>query len=197
MGTSELSGPGKDTQGHDSQKVIDQTDMTGMNTATGADDQGQISTRMTIEVVSALLPDEPSIAATDRTLLEQETAEFVTRQLALSPSFVRRSCSLLLWGLDWYALVRYRRRFVSLDGATKRRYLDSWNSSRFRAMQELLTLIRSCAYLKYLDHPTVLKILETETDAISTKPPITTLGNGAPANVRASVPVNTAKQDSS
>lgn len=171
--------------------------MTGMNTATGPDTPGQISTRMTIEVVRALLPDEPAIAAPDRTLLEQETAEFVTRQLALSPSFVRRSCSLLLWALDWYALVRYGRRFVSLDWATKRRYLESWNSSRFRAMQELLTLIRSCAYLKYLDHPAVLKILETETDTTSTKPPITTLGNGVSGNAKASVLVNTAKQDSS
>ena len=111
--------------------------------------------RVLSEIVDALLPDAPALDTAPRSEVHADVTAFVTRQVEAMPAFLAWAYRLAITAFDALAGLRHGRRFVSLEPARQRAYLELWSHSPIGPMRDFVKLIRSCSLLAFFDHPQV------------------------------------------
>jgi hypothetical protein len=74
---------------------------------------------------------------------------------------------MVLRAFDWLACRQYAQRFSRLDPAKRKDYLSVWIHSTVGFKRDFIKLIRSCALLRFYDHPEIMASMEE----FSTPPP--------------------------
>ena len=106
-------------------------------------------------IVIPLLPLEPGLTSEVRTEVEQAVVEFLAAQIQDMPSYLRVPYRIAMIGFDWLAIRQYGRRYVRLDPTKQVDYLSVWIHSTLGVKRDFIKLIRSCALLRFYDHPKV------------------------------------------
>jgi hypothetical protein len=104
-------------------------------------------------IIAGLLPAEPPVPPATRSAIEADVAVFVTRQILGMPAHLRVPYRIALWAFQWMALRQYGRPYTRLDAAKQRDYISVWIHSTVGFKRDFIKLIRSCALLRYYDHP--------------------------------------------
>ncbi|MBI2821331.1 MAG: hypothetical protein HYX74_03830 [Acidobacteria bacterium] len=116
-------------------------------------------------LVRSLLPENPALEPAQRAVVERQVVEFVAAQIGAMPRFLRVPYRIAMRLFDGSAVLRYGRRYTALDGFRQRQYVEAWAGSSLGVMRDFVRLIRSCALLRYWDHPWVVARLEAAPDA--------------------------------
>jgi hypothetical protein len=92
-----------------------------------------------------------SAALDERAWAEAET--IVERFLATRPAVVRRQLRLLIRLLDLLPLLRYGRRFRSLDAARRLRFLEAAQNAPVLLLRRGIWGLRTLAFMAYYERP--------------------------------------------
>lgn len=111
------------------------------------------------EIVRSIAPAYPDLDEAERTRVHWSVTAFVASQIESLPSFMAAPYRLAITAFDLLPLLRFGRRFVSLDENARQAWVALWSDARFGPARDFVKLIRSCALLAYFDHPDVLRRL--------------------------------------
>ncbi|MFH1029432.1 MAG: hypothetical protein V1791_15645, partial [Pseudomonadota bacterium] len=109
------------------------------------------------QITLPLLPVEPSLSPDIRRSVEQDVVEFVGAQINGMPVYLRWPYKLAIEGFNWMSVRQYGRRYTKLDPVKKKDYVAVWIHSTLSFKRDFIKLIRSCALLRFYDHPLVIK----------------------------------------
>jgi len=116
--------------------------------------------RLLAHIIEPLLPSEPPLAREVREAVREAVVGFVGAQIAGMPAHFRLPYRVAMVGFNWLAVRQYGRRFVNLDAAKQADYVSVWIHSTLGVKRDFIKLIRSCALLRFYDHPAVLAAME-------------------------------------
>lgn len=124
-------------------------------------------------IVTCLAPSFPAVDAPTRQRVLADTSRFVASQIDALPDFLRFPYRCALSGFEWLPLLRWGRRFTSLDDVRQSTYVDFWSEAKLGLMRNFVKLIRSCALLAYYDHPAVQEPLNAQVRRARNEPDLT------------------------
>ena len=107
------------------------------------------------EIIGLMLPEQPCLSAPERTQVHSAVTGFVVSQIEALPTFLALPYRVALLAFQLLPILRYGRRFDSLDQASQAAYLALWSEGPLAQARDFTKLIRSCALLAYFDHPDV------------------------------------------
>ncbi len=116
------------------------------------------------EIVRSVVPADLDLDELERTRVHSAVTGFVTSQIEALPSFLAVPYRAAITAFQLLPILRFGRRYLSLEDASKQSYLALWSDSPFGPVRDFIKLIRSCALLAYFDHPDVRRHLPAACD---------------------------------
>ena len=111
--------------------------------------------QLLLALVTAILPEDPRLADSEREFVEQQVLDFVAAEIAALPTHLRWPYRTALRLFDLSALAARGRPFRALDLAKRRRYVETWADGSVELARDFIKLVRVCALLQFYDHPLV------------------------------------------
>ncbi len=111
------------------------------------------------EIVRSVVPADLDLDESERTRVHSAVTGFVASQIEALPSFLAVPYRAAITAFQLLPILRFGRRYLSLEDASKQSYLALWSDSPFSPARDFIKLIRSCALLAYFDHPDVRRHL--------------------------------------
>ncbi|MCC6847864.1 MAG: hypothetical protein IT294_05135 [Deltaproteobacteria bacterium] len=138
--------------------------------------------RTVVAIAECLAPDFPRLDPATRAVVLADVTAFAVSQVGALPDFLRYPYRLALVAFEWLAVLRFGRRFVALDAARQRAWVELWTESPLGVTRNFVKLVRSCALLAFYDHPALQDALHRQAARGAAAPEI------APPAVDAAVP---------
>ncbi len=113
------------------------------------------------------IPDNTFLDIEYTKTIENDVTEFVNSQIAAMPFFLQLPYKITLFIFNLLSIPSYKKPFLMLDSKQKREYVSSWENNKISKIRDFIKPIRSCALLRYFDHPIVLRILESNVEALA------------------------------
>ncbi|MBU0679634.1 MAG: hypothetical protein KJ626_16145 [Verrucomicrobia bacterium] len=120
----------------------------------------KVNVTLLSQIIEPLLPVEPSLAPESRKEVAESVVLFVSQQILGMPAYLRVPYLLFMKIFNWLSLRPYGRLFANLDPVKQKDYVSAWIHSSLGPKKDFIKLIRSCALLRFYDHPKVRDALE-------------------------------------
>jgi hypothetical protein len=129
----------------------------------------KLNKALLVSMARLLYPKEPVLTREGMVIVEEDVMRYLTGQILAMPAYLKVPYVLALHGFNCLSLFRFGLPFTHMRRSQQLRYIRFWSASPIGLMRDFIKLIRSCVLLSYLDHPLVLKEMESAIDDVSEK----------------------------